>query len=158
MGSAKPTEDKVLGGAAAALGIKDGGKLGGLDAKALAGYTQKQLFDCAKHLQLKGVSKLSKIELAERVADDIAARLAPATAKAPAAKKQTAVETQEPTDPSATPGEVAEPVLSHKFEVREHGKTSAPETIPWSYGYDRVTGMAVDPDRLFVYWEVTDDA
>jgi hypothetical protein len=49
-------------------------------------------------------------------------------------------------------------VLSHKFEVREPGKAEVPDTIPWSYGYDRVTAMAVDPDRLFVYWEVTDDA
>jgi hypothetical protein len=42
--------------------------------------------------------------------------------------------------------------------VREHAKAEATATIPWSYGYDRVTGMAVDPDRLFVYWEVTDDS
>lgn len=34
--------------------------------------------------------------------------------------------------------------------VREH--------IPWGYGEDRVTAMPVDPDRLYVYWEVTDDA
>lgn len=33
-----------------------------------------------------------------------------------------------------------------------------PRTIPWSYGDDRVTAMAVDPGRLFVYWEVTDAA
>ncbi len=31
-------------------------------------------------------------------------------------------------------------------------------TIPWSYGRDRVAAMAVDPERLFVYWEVTDEA
>jgi hypothetical protein len=31
-------------------------------------------------------------------------------------------------------------------------------TIPWSYGDDRVTAMAVDPARLFVYWEVSDEA
>jgi hypothetical protein len=30
--------------------------------------------------------------------------------------------------------------------------------IPWSYGVDRVRAMAVDPERLFVYWEVTDEA
>jgi hypothetical protein len=30
--------------------------------------------------------------------------------------------------------------------------------IPWGYGQDRVTAMAVDPDRLYVYWEVTDEA
>ena len=33
-----------------------------------------------------------------------------------------------------------------------------PQHIPWSYGVDRVTAAAVDPDRLFVYWEVTDPA
>src|SRR5512133_2245993 len=33
-----------------------------------------------------------------------------------------------------------------------------PATIPWSYAADRVTAAAVDPDRLFVYWEVTDPA
>jgi hypothetical protein len=29
---------------------------------------------------------------------------------------------------------------------------------PWGYGIDRVRAMVVDPDRLFVYWEVTDEA
>lgn len=29
--------------------------------------------------------------------------------------------------------------------------------IPWGYGRDRVTAVAVDPDRLFVYWEVRDE-
>src|SRR3954452_9993441 len=33
-----------------------------------------------------------------------------------------------------------------------------PQDIPWGYGYDRVTAMPVDPARLYVYWEVTDDA
>ncbi len=34
--------------------------------------------------------------------------------------------------------------------VREH--------IPWGYGENRVTALPVDPDRLYVYWEVTDEA
>ena len=33
-----------------------------------------------------------------------------------------------------------------------------PTTIPWSYGLDRITATAIDPDRLYAYWEVTDDA
>ena len=33
-----------------------------------------------------------------------------------------------------------------------------PTDIPWGYGYDRVTAMPVDPLRLYVYWEVTDNA
>src|SRR5262249_24280611 len=32
------------------------------------------------------------------------------------------------------------------------------EHIPWGYGQDRVTAMVVDPERLYVYWEVTDEA
>ena len=28
--------------------------------------------------------------------------------------------------------------------------------IPWGYGVTRVTAMAVDPERLYAYWEVTD--
>jgi hypothetical protein len=32
-----------------------------------------------------------------------------------------------------------------------------PEHIPWGYGRDRVTAAAIDPGRLYVYWEATDD-
>lgn len=32
------------------------------------------------------------------------------------------------------------------------------EHIPWSYGQDRVTAAAIDPDRLYVYWELTDES
>lgn len=35
---------------------------------------------------------------------------------------------------------------------------ATPVQIPWGYGQDRVTAMAVDPLRLYVYWEVTDEA
>ena len=28
--------------------------------------------------------------------------------------------------------------------------------IPWGYGITRVTAMAVDPERLYAYWEITD--
>jgi len=27
-----------------------------------------------------------------------------------------------------------------------------PQHIPWGYGYDRVTAMVIDPERLYVYW------
>jgi uncharacterized protein len=30
------------------------------------------------------------------------------------------------------------------------------EHIPWGYGRDRITAMVVDPNRLYVYWELTD--
>ena len=36
-------------------------------------------------------------------------------------------------------------------------KTSEPiQHIPWGYGITRVTAMAVDPERLYAYWEITD--
>ena len=162
MVSAKPIEDKVLRGAAAALGIKDGAVLAGLDRKAMAAFTQRQLFECAKRLQLKGVSKLSKDELAARVASEIAARLAPAAPQPPAQNPGKAPGASDKPESTAkvapAAGDGADSLWSHKFEVREHAKAESPATIPWSYGYDRVTGMAVDPDRLFVYWEVTDDS
>jgi hypothetical protein len=30
------------------------------------------------------------------------------------------------------------------------------EHIPWGYGRDRLTAMVVDPNRLYLYWELTD--
>lgn len=30
------------------------------------------------------------------------------------------------------------------------------EHIPWGYGRDRITAMVVDPNRLYVYWELTE--
>jgi hypothetical protein len=38
-------------------------------------------------------------------------------------------------------------------EVAEEGRT-----LPWGYGKTRTTGMVIDADRLFTYWEVTDPA
>lgn len=157
-----PIEDKVLSGAAAALGIKDGDELAQLTRKGLSNFTQKQLFECAKRLQLKGVSKLSKDELATRVVDELTALQSPSKEVATDEKGKKLVDRSDlpglTETSSASLGEVADSVWSHKFEVPEHGKDELPTTIPWSYGYDRVTGMAVDPDRLFVYWEITDEA
>src|SRR5262252_5884655 len=46
-----------------------------------------------------------------------------------------------------SPGEAAPEVRAPKTEH-----------IPWGYGQDRVTAIAVDPNRLYVYWEATDPA
>ncbi len=37
-------------------------------------------------------------------------------------------------------------------------KSPPPRQIPWGYGRDRVTAIAVDPVQLFVYWEVRDES
>jgi hypothetical protein len=147
-------DDKVLASAAAALGIKHVDDLAKLDGKSLAGFTQRQLFQCAKRLQVKGVSKLSKDALAALVAGQVA------TLRESALDAKATVE-QESADrervAASTVGSV-DAAWSHKFEVPDRGAQEPPESIPWSYGFDRMTGMAVDPERLFVYWEVTDDA
>jgi hypothetical protein len=58
---------------------------------------------------------------------------------------------------------VSEPSLVSKLEpspIAESGLRRSflhSRQIPWGYGRDRVTATAVDPDRLFVYWEVRDE-
>ena len=196
-------------------------RLLGLGRKGLSTYTQKQLLDCAKKLDLAGVAKLSKDDLVDRVAaaiktlnnkiakavpakPSVVEKAAPAAkaaapakpaAEKPAPEKVAAKPVEKPAEkaaPAKAPvktaakngkepnGKVtngkevpapkpvnrnepdavaakAEP-LTHKFEVGAKGKADESTTIPWTYNYDRVTGMAVDPERLFVYWEVTDEA
>lgn len=56
-------------------------------------------------------------------------------------------------DAEADPAATAKLAVGPAAEAEER-----PAQIPWSYAQDRVTAMAVDPDRLFVYWEVTDPA
>lgn len=34
----------------------------------------------------------------------------------------------------------------------------SPREIPWGYGKDRVTAMPIDPERLYVYWEVVEES
>jgi hypothetical protein len=105
--------------------------------------SKKQLVDCAQRLGLTGVAKLAKDELAARI------QVAFEAARGPLA----------PTD-----GEASVPLngggsFPQKFDLGPGKETAVlPENIPWGYGHDRVTAMVVDPDRLFVYWEVTDDA
>jgi hypothetical protein len=51
--------------------------------------------------------------------------------------------------------------VAHKYELEQSATASTremPRDIPWGYGLDRVTAMPVDPDRLFVYWEVLEDS
>jgi hypothetical protein len=56
------------------------------------------------------------------------------------------------------PAAEEQPDAAHKFDLGAAVPEPMPEHIPWGYGQDRVTAMVVDPDRLYVYWEVTDEA
>jgi len=63
--------------------------------------------------------------------------------------------------PDAAAGETAAALggapLAQKFDIGDK-QSQKPQYIPWGYDEDRVTAMAVDPEGLFVYWEVTDAA
>lgn len=55
------------------------------------------------------------------------------------------------------PEERREAAAAAKLDLGPAARGQEPrQHIPWSYGLDRVTAAAVDPDRLFVYWEVTE--
>jgi hypothetical protein len=59
---------------------------------------------------------------------------------------------------------VSEPSLVTKLEpspiTESVPRRTLPHSrqIPWGYGRDRLTAIAVDPDRLFIYWEVRDES
>jgi len=100
--------------------------------------TRTDLLKYARRVGLKGVQRLTKGALAVRI---IQALETPARAEA--AQEPVAVDAPRKFDLGLTVSDAA---------GWENGD------IPWGYGQDRVTAMAVDPDRLYVYWEVTDEA
>jgi len=158
MGSGQSSNEKVVTRALQALGLSDPAAFLKIGRDGLARFTQHQLFECSKRLGQKGTAKLSKSALAERIWEELTGLLQPAQAEKgtgkPPEKSPAGKAAGKTTDPSI---EVPEPApISHKFELGSHGTAEEPRNIPWTYGYDRVTGMAVDPDHLFVYWEVTD--
>jgi hypothetical protein len=61
---------------------------------------------------------------------------------------------------AAVPGTEADPAALAKLALGPGAERSEPRpsTIPWSYGLDRITAVAIDPDRLYAWWEVTDAA
>jgi hypothetical protein len=126
---------------AALLGFPNAAALAELGLESLRRRTHRELLEVARRLGIVGLSRMTKDALAARLWESIGknGKTVPAAGGA-----ETEVEEDAP--------------LTHKFEVGEHGAAEEPRTIPWSYNMDRVTAMAVDPDRLFVYWEVNDDA
>jgi hypothetical protein len=118
-------------------GLARDGDAGGLDLSPpsledLLGHTRRVLLECARCVGLTGIHRLTKAALARRVQEELVRLAAQAG----------------PTEPADAP---------RKFDL---GFTPAgadkQEDIPWGYGQDRVTAMAVDPERFYVYWEVTD--
>jgi hypothetical protein len=99
--------------------------------------TRRQLLDGAGYLGLTGLGRLTKDVLARQFLH--------------AVRGLVPVAEPEAEDTGDGP---------RKFDLgrpTEEGGLDA-ERIPWGYGQDRVTAMVVDPERLYVYWEVTDEA
>ncbi|HLK88512.1 MAG TPA: DUF4912 domain-containing protein [Polyangia bacterium] len=108
--------------------------------------TRNQLIDCATTLGLTGVSKMVKEELAGRV-------------KVAFDGLRAAIARTESANGNGAPSEATIASFPPKFDLGPAADAAPmPQNIPWGYGYDRVTAMVVDPERLFVYWEVTDEA
>jgi hypothetical protein len=149
--------------------------------------TRGELLEIARKLELKGVSKLAKDALAARVLAALRelareGKAGPAPGKAPVEKpgrkgakgagaagrpgrasgtprapRKARAPEPAPGAPQRAPDE--DPTATAKLDLGPAGKAERPVAhIPWSYGQDRVVAAAVDPDRLFVYWEVTDPA
>jgi len=62
--------------------------------------------------------------------------------------------------PAAAPASEEDPSALAKLAASREAVAAEPKPahIPWSYGLDRITAAAVDPERLFTYWEVSDEA
>ena len=148
----------------------------------LVGRTKEWLLDAARSAGLIGLSKLTKEELVARLRPVLAgkksapsaraasqAKAAPPRAKVaplPAARRtspKAPASTEAPSKPAIAPAPASseqDPSALAKLAFSKEALASEPKAvhIPWSYGMDRVTAAAIDPDQLFAYWEVTDQA
>ena len=153
--------------------------LASLRLEAIRARTRKDLLEVARWLELKGASRMPKNELAACILDALRARARAAieeydreTATEKAATATAAAAAVTPRKRVARKG--ASPKVHPEEQVLQHGEDPTPAAkldlgpagkvekpvshIPWGYGQERVVAAAVDPDRLFVYWEVTDAA
>src|SRR5690349_7335289 len=143
-----PAADNLVSEILALVG-RDGSESASAPGDLFASASKKQLLDCAARLGLKGVSKLSREDLADRI--EVAfAGLAGLPPSGPGAH-----DVLEPSG-QATNGGAA---FRQKFDLGPSPDIEPmPKDIPWGYGTDRITAMPVDPLRLYAYWEVTDAA
>jgi hypothetical protein len=148
-----------------------------VDLSTVGALGSKQLQEAARLLGLTGVSRLKKDALAQAVWEAWqAAILQESAARRASISKVNGSPTRGPSARTTVSGATvqragvvrAEPSadnpvapMAHKFELQQNSPTAPaeiPQDIPWGYGRDRVTAMAVDPDRLFAYWEVLEES
>jgi hypothetical protein len=111
-----------------------------------AALTLERLVECDESLLAEAARLLEINDTAALDRDGLAARIAETVAGLRAEAEL----------PDA--GEDVGAVTLSKFDLGRTEAPPPPQVIPWSYGRDRVTAMAVSPQTLFAYWEVTDQA
>ena len=146
---------------AGALGLKGVSKLTKDD---LAERVLAELRALARAGKGAGRAPAAKGKAPAKAAKD--AKPARAKPAAPAAPKRAAAKKlpREPEGSEVSAEERAlrageDPSAAAKLDLGPAGRAEKPvDHVPWGYAQDRVVAAAVDPDRLFVYWEVTDPA
>jgi hypothetical protein len=183
MSGSAVANEALLAGVAKVLGLPSSAALGELRPSTLWNRTQRELLEAARLLGVVKVSRLNKEALLARVwealdeagafgangaaavAGEHASNGTPVSEEAPLAGVAASLEAatlRMEEDPDETP-----PAAAHKFEVGGRApqvnvvdlkrlRAEAEAHIPWSYDRDRVTAMPVNPERLYVYGEVTD--
>src|SRR6266498_4909704 len=157
MPESSPAADNLVSEILALIG-RDDAESASAPRALFANASKKQLLDCAARLGMKGVAKLSREDLADRI--EVA--FAGLTGLPPA--RPGGHEVPEPSESSESDesSDDGQPVngggaLPQKFALSQSPDIEPmPKDIPWGYGHDRVTAMPVDPLRLYVYWEITD--
>lgn len=153
-GSRKPDLEKVV------LKILGESTRRALDPSILKAAPRAKLLEACRLLGLRGTSRLRKKEVVDR--------LSRALQSLESAKvKKRAPRTETPAEPTIVEHAVRSRAdfEAHKYSLTdressatETGEAAPPRNIPWAYGRDRIRALAVDPERLYVYWEVTDEA
>jgi len=154
VGSAKPGLDREI---LKIFGVLDRASL---RKETLEASSRAKLLSASRLLGLPGISRLRKRELVDGLWRVLRRYQSPKVKQ----KAPLATPPPEPTTVEHATRSRAE-FEAHKYSLTdreasatESRETSPPRYIPWSYGKDRVRALAVDPDRLYVYWEVTDEA
>jgi len=137
--------------------------------------TQEQLNGAARLLGLSGLSRSKKKDLARRVQTALRKRTPAQQAPAPPSRQLLAPGAGTPRSHAgnrvqASAGGVPPPGGSHPRGSRSPRRALAPSSI-WAVGsprrrsstspglrQNRITAVAVDPRRMYAYWEIRDDA
>jgi hypothetical protein len=146
-------------------------RMTGMNVEELAGRTRKDLLVIAKRQKIKGVSRLRKADLLDRViatlsppppatTPTVSASVIPATVPTPLPPflpTPTSVAAEQPLAPSDREyaAEAEQEAADSKFFLgpQPHIVVSEPDALPGSYNDNRIVLLARDPHWLYAYWD-----